>query len=108
MEYLAVTFPGGLTINAPNTIPQGGLPTLQKILSNGITLFMIAGIILALILLAWGGINWIYSGGDKSKLQSARAQITWALIGLVLLFLSFFILGIISYLFNIDLLYLRR
>lgn len=104
MDYIAVTLPGGLTIQAPNSIPQGGLSELDNILGNAITLFIIAGIILSLIYLAWGGISWISSGGDKAKLQSARAKITWAIIGLVLLFASFFIISIISYLFNIELL----
>lgn len=108
MEYLAFTFPGGLTINAPSTVPQGGLVQLNTILGNAITLFIIAGMILALAFLVWGGISWITSGGDKAKLQSARSKITGATVGLTLLFLSFFILSIISYFFNIELLNLSR
>lgn len=104
MKYLAATLPGGLTIEAPNDIPQGGLSTLDTILGNGITLFIIAGTILALIYLAWGGINMITSRGDKSKLQSAQGKITWAIIGLILLFSSFFIISIVSYLFDVELL----
>ena len=108
MEYLAFTFPGGLTINAPKTVPQGGLSRLSSILGNAIAIFIIAGIILALAFLVWGGISWITSGGDKAKLQSARSKITGAIVGLILLFLSFFIMSIVSYLFHIELLNLSR
>lgn len=51
-----------------------------------------------------GGISWITSGGDKNKLQAARAKLTWAVGGLVVAFAAFFIVSIIGYLFNVDLL----
>jgi hypothetical protein len=65
-------------------------------------LFVVAALI-ALFFLIWGGIKWILSGGDKSKVEAARSTIIAALIGLVVTFLSFFLLQIILGLFGISL-----
>jgi len=107
-ELLALTLPGangqpGQTINPPTHIPKGGLTTLSGALSSGITLFLIFGVILTLVIIIWSGVQWAASGGDKAKLQSARNRITWAVIGFILLLLSFFILNIVGYFFKVNL-----
>ena len=43
-----------------------------------------------------GAFNWITSGGDKSKVETARNQMTHAIIGLVLLVSSFVLLSFLS------------
>jgi hypothetical protein len=43
-----------------------------------------------------GAFTWITSGGDTSKLEKARNQMTHAIIGLVLLVSSFVLLGFMS------------
>jgi hypothetical protein len=40
------------------------------------------------LLLVWGAIDWIMSGGEKSKIESARNKMTNAVIGLVILMSS--------------------
>jgi hypothetical protein len=104
MKYLAITFPGGLTINPPAGIPQGGLTYLQSVFRNALTIIIIIGIFLTLIYLTWAGAQWITSGGDKAKLAAARSKLTWAIIGISIILLSFFILSIIGYLFKVNLL----
>ena len=44
----------------------------------------IAGLLLLLYLI-WGGVEWITSGGDKGKVESARNKITNAIIGIIVL-----------------------
>lgn len=39
-----------------------------------------------------GGYMWIVSGGDPARKQQAQGTLTWAVIGLVLLFLIYGIL----------------
>lgn len=58
------------------------------------TIFIIA-IVIALFYLLWGGLKWITSGGDKGAVQAAREHIIAAIVGLVLIFLSYFILNIV-------------
>jgi len=51
-----------------------------------------------------GGIKWIASGGDKAQTESARNQITAALVGLVIVFAAWAILALIKVFFGIDIL----
>jgi hypothetical protein len=60
-----------------------------------ITIVFIVAILLALAYLIWGGIKWVLSGGDKAKVDSARQAIIAAIIGLVLVFLAYFIINIV-------------
>lgn len=60
------------------------------------TLFVIA-IVVALFFLLWGGVRWITAGGDKAKIEQARGTLIAAVVGLVITFLSYFILNIVTY-----------
>lgn len=93
-DAAAAQFKGLCNLNA-NSIG----PFLSNLI---IAVFVIAALI-ALFFLIWGGIKWIISGGDKSKVEGARSTIIAALIGLVVTFLSFFILQLLLGLFGISL-----
>lgn len=49
-------------------------------------IFPIAGLI-AVGMIIYGGYMWIISGGDPSKKQVAQGTLTWAVLGLVFLYL---------------------
>lgn len=93
-----------------NTCPTGiggticNLTATQfgKVIGNVITALIIIAIIIAIIILVWGGIKWILSGGDKAKVESARNTIIGAIIGLVLVFLAWFIITLVAGLFGIN------
>ena len=56
-------------------------------------------IIFGILLLAyamWGAMDWITSEGDKEKLARANAKITNAVLGLLILVISFTIFSIIA------------
>jgi hypothetical protein len=72
------------------------------IIGTAIIVLFILAIIIALIWLVIGGIKWITSSGDSSKVEAARNQIIAAVIGLVIVFLSYFILNFILTIFGID------
>lgn len=80
---------------------------IPQIIGNGVLLLFVFATLIALFFLIWGGIKWILSGGDKTKVETARATIIAALIGLVVTFLSFFILQLILGLFGINLMNLQ-
>lgn len=86
----------GTEIQAPGGIPTGGANTGGKIISVGITTLFIIAILLALLFLLWGGIDWIMSEGDKNKVHSAREKIVYSIVGLVVVLLSFFIVSLVS------------
>lgn len=98
---LALTI-NGTEITAPGSIPEGGLDTAQGITQNVIMLLFIIAIILTLFFMIWGGIKWLTSQGDKTKVDSARKTIVYSIIGLVVVFLSYFIISIVTTFFGVP------
>jgi len=74
------------------TLSQSG--TLVR---NIVTILLIIAIIVAVIFLIIGGIRWIISGGDKGKIQEARTVIISAIVGLILAFLTYFIVNAVTF-----------
>lgn len=72
----------------------------SNLLGNIINFAFIIAVLIALLFLIWGGIKWITSGGDKANVETARNHIIAAVIGLILVFLSYFILNIVVYVFT--------
>lgn len=72
----------------------------QQLISFAINAAFFIAILLALIYLIWGGINWIMSGGDKEKVGAARSKIIAAIIGLILVILSYVILNFVLVIFT--------
>jgi TRAP-type C4-dicarboxylate transport system permease small subunit len=104
MDYLALTLPGGKQIKAPGGVPTGGINVVAKVVGNVLTLLLVVTVVLTLFFLIWGGVQWIQSGGDKQKLAGARARLTYAIIGLVIALLSFFVVNVIGFVFKVNLL----
>lgn len=103
MHNLALKI-NGEEIPAPSGIPTEGLSgSGGKIISLGIALFLTVAVILAFGFLIYGGLNWVMSEGDKTKVESARRTIMYAVIGLLICFLSFFIIQFFGTAFNVDL-----
>lgn len=80
-----------------------GFNDMGKVLGFIITVAFIIAILIALFFLIWGGIKWISSGGDKGGVEAARNQIIAAIIGLIIVFLAFFILNLVLGLFGLSL-----
>lgn len=96
--------PGGRSIEAPSGIPTTETGTnLSTIISWSINLLLILAILATLSFLLWGGLSWITSGGDKEKLDNARKTIVFAVIGLIVVLLSFVIVQTVGSLLGIDL-----
>ncbi|MEK7551535.1 MAG: hypothetical protein AAB532_02955 [Patescibacteria group bacterium] len=70
-------------------------PDLGVIIVGLINLIFILSVIVALLYLIWGGFKWLTSGGDKTAVQGAREHIVAAIVGLVIIFMSYFILNFI-------------
>lgn len=81
-----------------------GTTFLQNILQLGIKLGFVIGAIIFFFMLISGGIKWISSAGDKTRLEGAQKQITHALIGLAILLSIFAIIRLLDYIFGINLL----
>jgi hypothetical protein len=66
---------------------------------SGIILF--AGMA-TFLYMVYGGIMWIMSGGDKGKLEDARAKITQSVVGLAVVASSWAVFKLIDYFFGIG------
>lgn len=107
MKFLSLTLPGNQQIQAPSEIEQitnnAGLFG-ENIIRNLIWLLFVIAIILTLFYLIWGGFQWLMSSGDKEKLEKAKRSLVYTIIGLVIVFMSFFIVQLVAGFFNIPLL----
>lgn len=98
--YLSVAPFTFAQVNSGSLCPTGTFnplcnPTIGNVIGPLIQFIFILAVIAALIYLVWGGFKWLISGGDKTALQTAREHIVAAIIGLVIIFLSYFILNLI-------------
>ncbi len=76
----------------------------QKLLPALVTLALVVGVLTFLFMLITGAIQWISSGGDKQALESARNKVNNAVIGLVVLFVTFAVMQFIEGFFGINIL----
>jgi len=77
---------------------------LGNFIRMAITLFLIAGVIVALFMLLWGGIRWMTAGGDKASTEASRDRITHAFIGLLILFSAWAVILLIEKFLGITIL----
>lgn len=98
MKYLSLTIPGYGKIDAPTGLPTG-TPT-GGLETNVIQTFIVLAVVLAVITSLWfilkSGLGIIMSGGVKEKLKSSRDALYYAIFGLFMLFLSFFLLNLLG------------
>ena len=85
-----------LSVNA-NDISNAAGPdiTIGHVIGFVVDAAVIFGILAALIYIVLGAFNWITSGGDKAKVDSARGHIVAAVIGLIIIFLTLVIINFV-------------
>lgn len=106
MTDLALTIPGFGDVPVPSGIahiPSRTGPFGENIIQLGISVLIVGAILACLFYIIWGGVEWIRSEGDKEALSIARKRIIYSVIGLVIVFLSFLLINLISFFFGIDL-----
>lgn len=106
--YLAVAAsahaqaPGSPFNIQPTGVIKSGNTTIPQIITFAIAIVSIIAILATLIYLVWGAIKWITSGGDKTKVEAARGQIVAAIIGFIIVVLSFVILNVVATLLGLG------
>lgn len=90
-----------INIGDPNVgvNPQTALGGLLK---NVLILIFVIAAVVVLFMLAWGGFQWITSGGDKEAVDKARKRIIAALIGMALLALAYLLTVVVGTIVGID------
>ncbi|MBI2356722.1 hypothetical protein HYV12_01585 [Candidatus Dojkabacteria bacterium] len=88
----------------PRKVLAAAPPRLEEI--GGIVdsvseLILPIGGLISLIMIVYGGYMWMLSSGDPGKLKQAQGTLTWAIVGLVFLFLFRAILkGVLDFIGN--------
>jgi hypothetical protein len=67
-----------------------------NVIITAINIMLGLAAVLALAAMVWGGIVLITSAGNEKRVESAKKTITWAIIGLIVIGLSFFIVFFIG------------
>ncbi len=106
---IALTIPGTngtpIKIDSGLPVPTGGLfDTGQDAIRVFIELTLVIAIFVALYFIATGGLDMITSEGEKEKLKRGREKVIYAVMGLIVIFLSFTAINVISAFFGFNLL----
>ena len=83
------------------TNEQGAIVIGNLVSAIGGLLFLFAFLLTFLYLLT-GGVAWVTSAGDKSKLETARDKITNALVGLVIVAAAYAVFSLVGQFFGLD------
>ncbi len=108
MKLIALSIMGPdkqpIKVQSVSGMPTGGLDTLIKAIKTGLAFITLFAIVFGLIILIYSGWQWMTSAGDKQKVQQARQRIGFTIVGLVIVFISYFILNILGVYFGVNLL----
>ena len=83
-------------ITAPNGIPNPGDTSSGQVIAFILGILLAVAVLGSIGMILWGAITWITSQGDKQKVQKARGTIVAAVIGLIIVLLSFVIISAIG------------
>jgi hypothetical protein len=77
--------------------------SLGSFVSKGFSAILLVAGLATFGYLVYGGVEWIMSGGDKGKLESARNKITNGIIGVAIVASAWAVYLLIDYFFGIGL-----
>ena len=79
-----------------NSNQAASLNCIPALLQSFVTGAFFLGGTVSVIFILLAGIKYIRSGGDRKQVEDARATLTYAIVGLIILFSSFVILRLIA------------
>jgi hypothetical protein len=97
VTFAATPIPGGVDPNiqrdvgpiVPPTQVDSSPNAVNNYVLTAVNVLLLIGLVLVLVYILYGGLKWIMAGGDAKLVQGAQGTITHAIIGLILLALSF-------------------
>ena len=79
-----------------------GLTFIQHLIFRIVDIGIILSGLLLLIYLVWGGVEWLTSGGDKTKIENARSKLTHALLGVAIIAAAYAVWTLALTFFGVD------
>lgn len=95
--YAAVDF------SQPSVNPVAQFGNLSTILNQVLPMVMVVASLVCLAILLTGSFTYVTSSGEPEKIKKARNTITYSIIGLILIFLSYLMVRVVSYITGITL-----
>mgnify|MGYP001601234159 CR=1 FL=1 len=95
------------SINIAPKAQEAGLDKIKNIgdlIGAAIGAAFMVSFLLVFVMLVWGGVQWITSGGDKENTQKAKDRITSALVGLAIIGGAWALMKIVGAFFGVDIL----
>jgi len=102
---LPQAFAVGNSLDASVTTPNGVIPPEKRIgaiVTFFVSFLVVIAVLAALLYIILGAFQWITSGGDKTKVESARNHIIAAVIGLIIIALTFVIINVLMQVLGIG------
>jgi len=93
---------GNVALYDPALGWQPALRLFERIISNLIGALTIISALWFIYQIILGALAWISSGGDKQSLQTAQKRITQSFLGLLVVVLSYMVIGLIGHFVGID------
>lgn len=84
-----------INLNPVNGVVPSNAVTVSDVIRFIINLLVVIAVIASLVYLIYGGLRWVISGGDKEKVEAARKTVVAAIIGLVVVLLSWVIITVV-------------
>ncbi|MBD3250612.1 MAG: hypothetical protein GF381_03530 [Candidatus Pacebacteria bacterium] len=108
-----VDFGGGLKPPMENAYTEGVtqgttvLSTTVNVISTIVGALTVLGGLFFIVYFFMGGFSWIAAQGDSSKIEKAREQMIQGVLGLVVMIISYSLIGIIGSVIGLDLINLE-
>lgn len=104
IQAVAIVSPAAVFAQGNDVVPGNivGIDNVLTIVQAIIRFILVVAFVLAFIFLLIGGIRWITAGGDEKGVGAARNMITAALIGLVIVLVSYAIIKLVETFFGIN------
>lgn len=75
---------------------------IGDLVANGVNVAIILSGIIMFVMLVWGGMLWLTSGGDKAHIEDARNKIVHAIIGITIIAAAYAIWILVLTFFGIN------
>lgn len=82
--------------------PPAAFTSLGELMTTIIQLLISIAAILSIIFIIVAGFNFITASGDEKKIASAKGTLTYAIVGLIAIILTFAVLRIVQYFLGSD------
>ncbi len=105
MKQLALNLPGNYNIEHPvnfkfNAVGGQIGPVISELLPY---VFVLAGLLLGIFLIA-GGLELLTSAGDPEGVKKGQGKVTSAIVGFIIVFLSYWIVQLLEKILGINIL----